>query len=244
MLEAGLKETLAAFQGKGRWLWISGQDALDAPGPAGVADWLGLMVESGDVSATHSTAGGPLEGVTALIIGSAGANNQTTPDALSAVDDIWQPVMQWPNGQYSAFAAPGLLVLGFGLEATSGMASTTARSVFMDRCLGLLDPSWTAVDAGSPHPLPPQQTALGLLAAAPNPFNPWTRLTFQLAIPGPARLANPRVSSYAEPSWPICSDRTWTRAAKRFSSTARRCPAACTSPVWNRVDRSRFGSCC
>jgi len=190
MLDAGLEEVLAAFQGNGRWIWISGQDALDAPGPAGVADWLGLMVDNGDVAANNSTGltGGPLDGVTALLIGTAGANNQTAPDALSAVDDIWQPVMQWPNGQHSAFAAPGLLVLGFGLEATSGMGATTPRSVFMDRCLGLLDPAWTAVDDGDTHPVPPRETALGPLAAAPNPFNPQTRLTFHLAHPGPTRL--------------------------------------------------------
>lgn len=132
--------------------------------------------------------GSPLAGVTALLIGSAGANNQTAPDALAFTDDIWQPVMQWPVGGTSALYAPGRLVMGFGAEATSGMGATTARRELIDRCLGLLDPAWTTLDDRGSQPIPARQTVPGPLMAAPNPFNPRTRLTFQLADPGPARL--------------------------------------------------------
>jgi hypothetical protein len=189
-LEPGITEVLAAFGGEGRWLWISGQDALDHPGAGGVADWLGVQVETADVPANNSSGvpGGPLAGITALLIGSAGANNQTAPDALAFTDDIWQPVMQWPAGSFSTLYAPGRLVMGFGAEATSGMGATTARRELIDRCLGLLDPAWTTLDDGGTHPIPPRQTVLGPLTAAPNPFNPRTRLAFQLAEPGPARL--------------------------------------------------------
>ncbi|MCB1046269.1 MAG: hypothetical protein KDC10_03625 [Calditrichaeota bacterium] len=189
MLPDVIVNTLAQFLSGDGWVWISGQDALDASGPGSVAAWLNVTIDNDDVPAVYATGspGGPLDGLTALLIGSGGAANQTRPDAFSSTDPFWEPVMQWSSGETAALSSQQFLVLGFGLEAASGMGTSDSRRDLIDRCLAVLDPTWVGVGApGSGTPVSP--SVRGNLSSAPNPFNPRTRISLELASAGIIRL--------------------------------------------------------
>lgn len=132
------------------------------------------------------------DGENLLLFGAAGAWNQQLPaTTLDALDGAPAP-FRWQNGGQPAALrverdgedGPGrLLLAGFSLEAVHGAGSFLDRRTVLERVLRWLETGeLTSVDAPLARP-----AGLGL-ALAPNPFNPTTTLTFDLATPADVRL--------------------------------------------------------
>lgn len=180
----------------GAWL-LSGQDALDSLA-ADDLEVLGLQVEElgGTVPSVAGLAAGPFAGLGGLLIGTGGAANQTRPDRISPTTGVWQAVAQYPGqgGPAGCWRLGGeaggpALVLGFGMEALSGMAGTDSRRAWLDAALaGLLD-GWTGLPPKAGNaPVAMKPARLELLGVAPNPFNPSTSLHVRLREPCRLRL--------------------------------------------------------
>lgn len=161
---------------------ISGQDALDSlEGPAMV--W-GFQTLSRDLNEVRVDGEGFLAGLTALLIGSGGAQNQSSPSSLQCDCQVLaryrtsgEPAMvmgEWMD------ASGRVLVAGFGLEAISGMAGTSSRRQWMERLVTLLDVEVPVRDIPG-QVRRPGSVLLG--PAMPNPFNPRTSLPYRLAQP-------------------------------------------------------------
>lgn len=178
----------------GAWL-LSGQDALDSLSEADL-QFIGLAPApvSGPALTVVGSANGPLAGLDGLLIGTGGAANQSHPDLLVALDANWQVAARYPTPSVdAAFCRPATefggpaLVVGFGLEAVSGMAGTSSRREWLDASLAWLLDDWTDL-AERCEPRATRPGSPTLLGLAPNPFNPSCWLRYRLDGPGATRL--------------------------------------------------------
>jgi aminopeptidase N len=171
---------------------ISGQDALDSlTTPAFAHRFLPL---SRDLNEVRVDGEGPFADLTALLIGSGGAQNQSSPSSLQCLDcNNTSTVL----ARYRTSGEPAILmaelmdasgrviVAGFGLEAISGMAGTSSRREWLDRLARLLDVGLPVARESGGSPLP---AGLEVGSAHPNPFNPITRLPYRLAQAGQVQV--------------------------------------------------------
>lgn len=173
--------------------FVGGQDAWDSAVEPCVfrpvqADVPEVLVEG--------VAGTPFEGLTALLIGSGGAQNQSAPSSLEFCPgaDVCssQVFAVYANSREPAMLGyeicDGPLVLlgaGFGLEAISGLAQTSSRREWLAAVLEILHSDVRV--RPQPEPLQPASPRLG--RPWPNPFNPLTHIPFTLPQAGPLRLS-------------------------------------------------------
>ncbi len=169
---------------------ITGQDAVDQWPQDSLDAWFSTSIESESNGQVYLN-GQPdtFAPISGLLIGASGALNQTSPSSLSATWNL--PLAYYQDGSVAAVCThngpgPGGAVLfGFGLEALSGMANTASRERWLDFALALLLEDWADVAPPAESALVPRELEL---AAAPNPFNPMTRLYYTLPLSGPVIL--------------------------------------------------------
>lgn len=188
---------------------ISGQDALDSLA-APFTVWQ-IQPLSRDLNEVRVDGEGLMDGLTALLIGSGGAQNQSSPSSLQCDCQVLaryrtsgEPAMvmgEWID------ASGRVIIAGFGLEAVSGMAGTSSRRQWLQRLVPLMDVEMPVrEDTG----VPTKPTALTLGPATPNPFNPRTALAYRLGVPAVVEaqvfdVAGRRVLSRSE-GWQAAGD--------------------------------------
>ncbi len=165
-------------------LFIGGQDALDHL--AGAFSIQNASVENLDVYdvAVDGVAGGTLDGMSALLIGAGGAQNQFSPSSFEeeATDFGWEVLARYRNSQLPALlrlvpeeGGRPIILAGFGLEAISGMAGTNSRREWL----------WTLMQelGGTELEMDPVEVpaTLEISSISPNPFNPATTLSYTLS---------------------------------------------------------------
>jgi hypothetical protein len=188
--EAALLET---WQDAGISMMLSGQDLLDSLDHGVSYALTGAQVLNPDIPSIQ--VGGEVdshfEGLTGLLIGSYGAQNQQNPSVL-ATSGLSQPVFHYLNGGEMAGVAMEsqdirILTLGFGLEGVSGMANTSPRRAFLDQSLAWLMDDWIDLPSaeGTNNAGP---CSFHLETPAPNPFNNQSTVTLRLTRPQSLRI--------------------------------------------------------
>ena len=121
------------------------------------------------------------DGMSILLVGSWGAGNQTSQSSVIPLD-IAEPLFIYPNqeigGAYYHNPVNGghVVYLSFGLEAASGMGSTTTRTEFINAVF-----EWADVPLDVPKQnVSVQPEAFAFEGNFPNPFNNSTDIRFTL----------------------------------------------------------------
>ncbi len=122
-------------------------------------------------------------GLTLLLQGTAGANNQVAPSSLQPLAGAQTVFSYQGSGDPAAiWTSDQLFFCGFGCEAVSGAGPTAALHELLGRVFFAWSPETVAV---SPELLP---ATLELYGNYPNPFNSSTVISFQLLLEGPVQL--------------------------------------------------------
>jgi hypothetical protein len=164
-------------------LFIGGQDALDEM--TGAFSIQNASIEHLDVPdvAVDGEAGSSFDGMSALLIGAGGAQNQFSPSSFEeeAADFGWEVLARYRNSQFPAMlrlvpeeGGMPIILAGFGLEAISGMANTNSRREWLWSLMQELGGTELDMD---PMEVP---TTLVINSISPNPFNPATTLSYTL----------------------------------------------------------------
>ncbi len=184
VLSATDQTLLAAYIAQGNRVVLSGQNIVDdLAGSAFLEDSLQVAVASDSLHVPLSiqTAGAPFQGDWYLLIGGSGAGNQTAVTSLQALGTS-RVVAHYADSTGPVAAvecADGhALVLGFGIEAISGVGSSDPLTAMMTRIFAWADDVLSVTPRpGVPVFLP---TVATLGAAYPNPFNSTTNLAYAL----------------------------------------------------------------
>lgn len=183
-LSSAQAQWLAARENEQTGLLICGQDAFDPLDPP-FLDRIEIL--NPDVNEVLVDGEGELAGLSALLIGAGGAQNQTSPSSLTCPNGSCLVLARYRNSQEPAMllldwqaSSHRVITAGFGLEAISGMAGTSSRRDWLGRLAPLLDVE-VSVAPGPPAATQPGGLVLG--DAQPNPFNPTTTLFYQLDRP-------------------------------------------------------------
>ena len=174
----------AEFVGKA---FVGGQDAWDS-----IEDQCFFRALHADLPEVlvEGMPGTPFEGLSALLIGAGGAQNQSSPSSLEFCPDMddcsSQVFAVYANSREPAILGweicDGPLVLvgsGFGFESISGLANTSSRREWLAALMQVLENE--TVLPPTPRPVVPSVLELG--APHPNPFNPLTHIPFTLSQP-------------------------------------------------------------
>jgi hypothetical protein len=168
---------------------LSGQNIVDALSGSDFAqNVLGVQVLNDPVpSHAVTVSGAPFaSGEWFLLTGSGGAANQTQPDIFNVLGSS-QEICHW--GRAETGPAAGVLfadgkgvLLGFGMEAVSGMAGSVPRANLLNELY-----TWAGGLLGdvSEPPTATAPTAWRLGPAYPNPFNASTTILY--SVPANAR---------------------------------------------------------
>lgn len=186
---AGLHALLAA----GGRLFLTGQNAVDdlsthAAGQAFLDSCLKISVLDGDFSATRAVMGeegDPVgNGVSGVIQGNGGANNQTSLTGIAALEGAF-PVLHYRNTAMDCAVRttdPGrVVVFSFGFEALNEtQPQFTSRAEMIRRVADWLEGPGTGT-ADVPHP--------AIRLWAPNPWHQTGRVRLWLPEPATVRIA-------------------------------------------------------
>jgi hypothetical protein len=173
-------------------LLLTGQD-LEASltGTTFVNNYLHAQIGDSSVNShqLNGVSGDPISnGMSLLLVGSGGAQNQNTPGEVPAISGGVEcfhynsnpPIsgaVRYDNGTYKS------VVMTFGLEGVSGMAGTNSRQEILERILVWFNPEFSAPDLA--YHLP---TSMYLGQNYPNPFNATTVIPFQNTSNSPVSL--------------------------------------------------------
>lgn len=192
-MDAEDRQALAGYLESGRRLFVSGQDIgfslADPASPEYSEETLAFYNTYlhadylGDNAADHTLSGVPgdpiSDGLSLVIEGGDGANNQTSPDAV-APSAGGVEVLEYEPGIAGALRAGvgghKVVYMAFGFEAVN---SQLAREELMARTIDWLLAPIGIEDDEPTVPLPRQ---VGLSQNYPNPFNPSTVIT--VVVPG------------------------------------------------------------
>lgn len=177
------QDLLRNYLSSGGRLILSGQDIADDLGTNSefMSDVLHceLRTENTGLRRVFGVAGDPItDGVDLYLIGSQGAQNQTSPASVNVLPG-GQAILHYSGDESEICGVAGeyesgrVVFLSFGLEAVSGIAASTTRRAFFERCFRWFGDSLTTDARDAVLPL----TFL-LEQNYPNPFNPATIITF------------------------------------------------------------------
>jgi immune inhibitor A len=187
-LEADRALALESYLNQGGNLLLSGQQLFDS------ASWLGFDAGeevSGNPLLAGDTSGGLVfDNEMILLLGSLGAANQQMPATSLLVPGNARTILHWAASGLPAAATletegGRLLLCAFSLEAIHGISAPfLSQGLFQERAWAWLDEGFETDLPEAPATRPEQ---IGL-SAAPNPFNPVTRLSIDLPEAGRYRL--------------------------------------------------------
>jgi M6 family metalloprotease-like protein len=178
---------LQAFIESGKTVIITGQGINEDIGSSNFfMNYLRCTPRTGDVNqpmlygdSTNTIS----SGMQMLLIGSGGANNQTSPSSVYPAGS--QSLLVYPNGQVGGVnyihetSGAHVVYLAFGLESVSGLSSTTSRTAFLNAIFDWVEASGI-FETGNGVSSTPQNFRLH--SAFPNPFNPATTIRYDLPM--------------------------------------------------------------
>lgn len=175
-------ESIVACMNAGGNIFLTGQNITEANDSSTlVRNYLGVRFD-GNIPALNvwGSGDGLFDGNTFSVIGSGGANNQSSKDKLVVTQSSVQPVLSYVPGGQSAIAGVRrgdggrkTVFFGFGFE---GISSVSSRLYVMQRVVGYLDGSITVNAIENREAGLPTEFRLG--QNYPNPFNPSTTIAF------------------------------------------------------------------
>jgi hypothetical protein len=182
-LDTTEQSELRNYLNSGGHLLLSGQNITDNLGSASqfLTTVLHCSTRTNGVSQRRiwGVANNPISnGVDMYIIGTGGAQNQTSPASIYALPGSTE-ILSYSSGNREVCGVSGFygsgsyIFLSFGLEAVSGVSNTMTRTAFLNRCLTWLNDSTSSVPENPAVPV-----ELSLEPAYPNPFNPSTMISF------------------------------------------------------------------
>jgi hypothetical protein len=191
-VDASDRAALSAYLNGGGALFLTGQEIgweMTDEGGAAI-QWYhntlhaGYVVDDTNDYTLDGVVGDPIsDGISLVISGGDGANNQTYPDAISPYDATAHTIFtynaNWKAGIAVDTGTYRVVYFGFGYEAINNAGS---RALVMDRILDWLVPDDTGVGDLPAAPLALRQNV-------PNPFNPKTEIAYSLREAAQVRLA-------------------------------------------------------
>jgi len=197
-ITAADRGVLGRFLERGGSLFLSGQDIgwemADSTSPFFTEDskafynqvlYARYVADNANDFELRGAAGDPIGNNLVLRInGGDGANNQTSPDVIAPLDAA-ATIFKYDSLQVGALRVDTgvyrLVYFAFGFE---GIDTRETREAVMQRVVQWLRSPATTVAALTSGP----PTRFEVLANAPNPFNPQTRIFFQLPAAGKVRV--------------------------------------------------------
>ncbi len=191
-------DVMTEYVQHGGGLILSGQHI--GPQLAGYTDFSALLGVAESVDSLHAlgivgVTGEPLsEGNVSAIFGAGGANNQTAPSGIIAANDA--RVLYTYSGSETVAAVwndtgeeGAVVYMGFGLEAVSGVSTSTPGQEILYPILNAMGYEWDVEDDPSESEPVAQPLEYSLQAPYPNPFNPEATVAFTLPRAGQVKLA-------------------------------------------------------
>jgi hypothetical protein len=173
---------LTAYLNDGGRLLLSGQNIVDDIGDepflTDVLDCLPGNPDT-DIRVAYGIGGEPIFGdAHVVMVGSQGANNQTSPSSVIPQDGAtllltYADSIASPAAIATTYGTGQVVFMGFGIEAVTRVSGSWTRHQLLSAVMTWFDS--TSFTPGMETPLP--NTFL-LMQNYPNPFNPSTAITF------------------------------------------------------------------
>ena len=178
---------LQAFIEAGKTVIITGQGINEDIGSSNFfTNYLRCTPRTGDVNQPiiyGDSTNAISAGMQMLLIGSGGANNQTSPSSVYPAGS--QSLLVYPNGQVGGVnyiheaSGAHVVYLAFGLESVSGLSTTTSRAAFLNAIFDWVETSGIPETGNGASSTPKN---FKLHGAFPNPFNPTTTIRYDLPM--------------------------------------------------------------
>jgi hypothetical protein len=193
VLNGAEQAALADYLDGGGNLFLTGQNIAEGlAGQPFLADYLksAFMDSNSGVFQVYGIPGDPVtSGLSLLLVGGTGANNQNSKDVVAALspgtESMYYSGSSQPVAAVRVDSPYRLLFLACGLEGASGLAGTSTRQQVLEAVM-----AWFQIPSSVPGEVEPQLPPqyYGMLSLAPNPFNSGVRVTFSLAVKSKAEM--------------------------------------------------------